>query len=385
MTSHERRARTRSGVGKAVLVVSMLAVCAVVGSEGQWARQPGERVRNAFGPTGGVCRGACGMGCPSSSCAPITSFECAAPDRLRRVRTYDCGTHQGCRAHDDCLDRCRQRQEQGFDCDAQCHTEAVKQYGVETATAWGLGAGPVDSQRITFEYTRDAPDIPEPLFRCPTGTRLSCGGTAGRCLTDAGTEAAPVFAAYDGNPGGMRVSAFQSGRVCRDDDKSRVCEQAIDINVTGDRTWYGFEFDYANANPAAPLRCFATGAEDDFMGKVIGSAITLMPADDTTELGKLLGRMQTELGRGASLTDLLSGVKVRSAGQPPPVVEPAAPAAPGVPGSVPVPAASGHLVVPMFELSQGAPPGSTLLREVRCSHNGSPVLETTFRLHFQGR
>jgi hypothetical protein len=267
----------------------------------------------------------------------------------------------------------------------ECHKEAVEQYGMETATAWGLGGGPVESQRITFEYTRDSPDVPEPLFSCPTGTRLTCGGTAGRCLTDVGAEAAPVFAAYDGNAPGMRVSAFQSGRVCRDGEKSRVCEQTIEINVSGARTWYGFEFDYVNADPSAPLQCFATGAEDDFMGSVVKSAVTLMPADDSTELGKVLGRIQTELGRGGSLTDILSGVKVRPAGQPAPAVETAAPPAPGVPGSLPIPATSGHLIVPIFELGKAAPPGSTLLREVRCSHNGSPVLETTFRLHFRGR
>jgi hypothetical protein len=39
----------------------------------------------------------------------------------------------------------------------------------------------------------------------------------------------------------------------------------------------------------------------------------------------------------------------------------------------------------MFELGSSGAPGSTLLREVRCSHNGSPVLETTFRLRFRSR
>jgi hypothetical protein len=378
--------RNRLSIRSVLLALFVLAVSTASGSGGQWSRQPGERVRDSFGPTGGACRGACGMGCPTSSCALTVGYECAGGDRLRRVRTYVCGTHQGCRAHDDCLDRCRQQRAKGLDCEALCHTEAVEQYGVETATSWGMGGGPFDDRRITFEYTRDAPDAPEPLFRCPAGAQLGCGSPAGRCVTADGTEAAPVFDAYAAGAGasGMHVSGFESGRLCGGGAEAAVCEQTVDIDVTGDRTWYGFEFDYSGADPSAPLRCLATGAEDDFMGGVIKSMVALAPADDNTEAGKVLGRIQRELGRGASLTDILSGIRVTPAGKSPPA-PPAPGTSPGVPASVPIPAASGHLVVPMFELRDGAPPGSTLVRDVRCTHNGAPVLETSFRLRFPKR
>jgi len=94
---------------------------------------------------------------------------------------------------------------------------------------------------------------------------------------------------------------------------------------------------------------------------------------------------RASFGRGRSLTDVLSGIRVTPAGGAP--VGGASPpaAAPGVPPSVPVPAARGHLVVPMYELADAAAPGSVLVREVRCTQNGSPVVETTFRLHFAGR
>jgi hypothetical protein len=55
-----------------------------------------------------------------------------------------------------------------------------------------------------------------------------------------------------------------------------------------------------------------------------------------------------------------------------------------VPSSVDLPSASGHLLVSMYELSDGAAPGSVLVREVRCRHNGAPVVETSFRLRFAG-
>lgn len=369
------------GLGVSVLVA---AVCTVSGAGGQWSRQPGDRVRDAFGPTGGSCRGACGMGCPAASCDLTVSYECAGADRLRRVRAYACGTHLGCRQHDDCLDRCRLQRGQGFDCEAECHKEAIAQYGMETATSWGMGGGPFDARRITFEYTRDSPDLPAPLFRCPDGARLTCGD-AGRCLTAAGGEATPIFDSYAATPGAMRISGFRSGSICGEGgQESRVCEQAVDVQVTGDRVRYGFEFDYANASPPAPLQCSASGAEDDFLGSVVKSAATFMPADDSTELGKAFGRMQHELGRGRSLTDVLSGVTVRPAGAPAPS-PPVPGTTPGVPASVPIPAATGRLVVSMFELASAAPAGSTMVRDVRCMHNGKPVLEASFRLHFPRR
>ena len=70
----------------------------------------------------------------------------------------------------------------------------------------------------------------------------------------------------------------------------------------------------------------------------------------------------------------------RPAGTPP---TPAA--SPGAPRSVQLPSASGRLLVPMYELRDGGAPGSVVVRKVRCIQNGSPVLETTFRLHFSSR
>jgi hypothetical protein len=381
------------------LALFVLAACTVAGSGAQWSRQPGDRVRDAFGPVVGdtatACRGACGGGCLTKSCIEAVTYEVAASDRLRRVRSYTCGTHQGCREHDDCLDRCLQRRQQGLDCEGQCHAEALKTYGFESGTSWAAGGGPFDNDRITFEYTRDAPGAPEPLFRCPAGSQLNTASGA-RCLAVDGREVTPVFDAYAGAAGGVGVTGFRSGRVCRAGGTSSVCEQTVDVTIAGDAqcaqaggarpcTWYGFEFDYTNADPAAPLVCSTYGATDDFMGRVVGRALTAVPADESTELGALLGKMQGELARGRSLTDLLSGIKVRPAGQPAPAVEAPPGPAPGVPSSVDLPSASGHLVVPMYELADGAVPGSVLVREVRCTHNGSPVLETSFRLHFSGR
>jgi hypothetical protein len=390
----------RSSARNAVLALFVLTVCTVAASsDGQWSRRPGDRVRNDFGPTidlfATTCRGACGAGCPSS-CAETVAYECAGPDRLRRVRTYSCGTHPACSVHDDCLDRCRQRRVRGLDCDAQCHTEALQEYGVERAVSWASGGGPYEGAPIIFDYTRDTPAGPEPSFRCPAGAQIACGGDAGRCVTAAGTEATPIFDTYAGGTGTVRVSDFRSGRVCLDGGTaSGVCEQAIDIDVTGDArcgtgtskpcTWYGFEFDYANAAPSAALLCSTSGADEDFLGGIVTRALTSMPVDQSSDLGAALGQLKRELGQGRSLQDVLSGIRVTPAGQPAAPVPPVRAAQPGVPSSVPLPSSSGHLLVPMYELGDGGAPGSVLVREVRCTVNGSPVLETTFRLHFAER
>lgn len=392
--------RYRSRVRQTVLVLSILAVCTAAGAGEQWARQPGERVRNHFGPTvellASACRGACGGGCPST-CEATVAYECSGPGSLRRVRTYSCGTHAACREHDDCLDRCRDRRARGPDCDAACHAEAVERYGFENATSWIAGGGPFDATPITFEYTRDTPQGPEPVFRCPGGSQPVCTEAAGRCVTSAGDEVTPIFDRYVGGAGTARVSGFQSGRVCRDDaGVARVCEEAIDIDVRGDArceragssapcSWYGFEFDYVNASPGVPLVCSSAAADEDFLGGVVKRALTAVPADRTTELGAALGHIQGELGRGRSLTDVLSGIRVTPAGGAPVGGAPPAAAAPGVPSSVPVPSARGHLVVPMYELANAASAGAVVVREIRCTQNGTPVIETTFRLRFPER
>jgi hypothetical protein len=101
-------------------------------------------------------------------------------------------------------------------------------------------------------------------------------------------------------------------------------------------------------------------------------------------LGNLLGGLQKELNSGKSLDQVFAGITMTTAdGQALGGSAPAkAFASPGVPGEVAVNSASGHLLVPMFELYGAKPPGSSVEHHVRCSQGGRPVIETVFRLHF---
>lgn len=383
-------------------VVTVLLILAVVlphESMAQWAANPGDTPRNAFGPlknqSAPACRGACGMGCPSS-CEQTVQFECSGAGTLMRVRTYSCGTHQGCRQHDDCLDRCSQEQAEDFDCQTVCHSEAVGDWGPERAMSWAAGGGPFDGEPIVFEYTMDTPGGSEAIYRCPGGSRQQCSETQDGC-TAGGQSVEPVFDSFTGGGAeAVQVFGFRSGRVCLENGQpSSVCETTIDVQITGsDRcpqssgarpcSWYGFELDYRNANPSVPLTCQSSGAEEDFLGGIVSEALKTAPADSSTDLGKLLGNLQEELQSGKSLDQVFSGITVTT-GDGQTLGSPEAKKTfqqPGVPTEVSLNSVAGHVLVPMFELHDSSPPGTHLERQVRCSQEGQPVIETTFRLHF---
>jgi hypothetical protein len=318
---------------------------------------------------------------------------------MLRVETFTCGTHQGCREHDDCLDRCSQQHGAGYDCAAQCHGEAVERYGLERAISWAAADGPFDGEPITFEYTRSAPGEAPPTFHCPEGAHLTCSQGEARCL-EGGTAVLPVFDSYQTTPSGaMRISNFRSGPLCGDG----VCGQARDIRVTGEDTCdsgsgptrcsrYGLEFDYTDADPALPLECSSTieGGSGDFIGDLIKKGFDSAPelGADTFEgnegLGQLLGMFQKVVASADSPEDVqISMVPHGPDGQPiesQRVGSSPRSGLPPVPRTVDLPAESGHLVVPMYELSDSPAGGSSKVREIRCSHDGVPVLETTFRL-----
>lgn len=382
----------------------MIALLSSAWLSAQWAAQPGATVVNGFGPGGSECRGACGPGC-ASTCTSEVRYACLETNRLRRIERYSCGTHLGCRTHDDCLDRCAQANIPGVDCDARCHFEAMKTYGVENATSWVGGGGPYDGAPIVFEYTRDAPGAPEPYYRCPEGTVRDCAGGTARCVTPAGVAAEPVFDAFpQQGAGAIALSGFRSGRLCEQTPGgARVCQETVSIQVTGvdsctqaggsqPCTRFGFEFDYRGANPAVPLMCTASSSDaaDDFLGGVVSQGIRAMPVQDSgSDLGKALGGLQQALKEGRSLKDVFSGISVTPLGPDGKPVESARVGA-GTPSAEPAPvparvqfgAASGRLVVPLSAPYEPQRAGEVVVRDVKCSYNGAPVLETRYRLHY---
>jgi hypothetical protein len=376
-----------------LLAASLLLV--PLAAPAQWSAQPGDTVRNSFGPMPGIlpsmCRGACGKGCPEA-CSQSVTLECLDTERVRRVVSYSCGTHRGCREHDDCLDACRTNA-QGLDCDSYCHTQAIEDWGFERATSWAMGSGPFDSARILFEYTLHAPNAHEPAFRCPEGARLACNSGLGRCLTASGAAVDPIFDSYPtAGPDAMHVSGFRSGRLCGD----RVCEQASLIRVTGEDTCergsctrYGVEFAYRNANPAVPLECSArTIGGGDFIGNLLKETADTMPQQgegpEADGMAQLMGLFQQVLKSADTPEDVqLSMAPLDEAGNPieSQRVGPGTDFVLSVPRSIALPAANGRLVVPMYQRSDSGDT-SDRVREIRCTHNGWPAFEVAFELQF---
>ena len=178
---------------------TVLAILLLAGSLAtvESAEKPGSKVRNAFGPEvlhfTNQCRGACGAGCPHS-CDKSVFYECIDGARLIRVVSYECGTHEGCRKHDDCLDICLKDGTGSGDCQSQCDANAMQEFGPEKTISWLAGGGPYDGKTI-FEYTRDTSYELEPAYHCPKGSSRKCGKSAG-CETTVGKWVEPIFDTY---------------------------------------------------------------------------------------------------------------------------------------------------------------------------------------------
>jgi hypothetical protein len=376
-----------------------VALLAAIPAAAQFSAEPGATVRNAFGPQAGNsanrCRGACGAGCPDS-CAQTVSYECMDSSQLRRIVSHECGTHQGCRVHDDCLDACSQNSAQGDNCQAQCDAAAMERFGIESSASWLIGGGPYDGQ-ISFEYTRDAPGALEPAYRCPDDANRQCAGSAG-CAAANGVPVDPVFDTYPAaGANAIRISDFRAGPACGDG----VCEQSATIAVTGadscvrgSCTRFGMEFDYQNADPSVPLECSTStrGGDDDFVGDLLklggdamssrsGSSDDSQGEDGMAELMGLFGKV---LASADSPEDVnISMAPLDEDGKPieslrigtEPLDGP-----PPIPHRVQLPAATGHLFVPMYQLAEGLNAGEVKERRIRCTHKGVPALETVFRL-----
>jgi len=380
------------------IALAILTLLTAAPAAAEWAAAPGATVRNAFGPVGGggkasQCRGACGAGCPKT-CDKTVTYECTDAPRLRRITTYQCGTHQGCRVHDDCLDQCVQSGEQGNACPTQCDAEVMDRFGFGNAGSWMIGKGPFDGQ-ITFEYSLDAPDALEPAYRCPAGATRQCSGRAG-CMAG-GAWVEPVFDSYPGaGAGAMHVSAFRAGPACGD----RVCEQSADIRVTGkdscpggNCTRFGMEFDYRNADPSAPLECTpsTSGGDSDFVGDLLKQGADAMESRGTAPdphsndgMEALMGLFSKVLTSADSPEDVdISMAPLDEHGKPiesQRVGTQPRDGLPPIPRSIDLPTASGHLFVPMYQLADGVQPGQSKERRIRCTHKGTPVVDTTFRL-----
>jgi hypothetical protein len=109
--------------------------------------------------SGSLCRGACGSDCPSS-CTPSTqsicTYDSGSNNSLQcEYETMECGSHQGCRDHDDCYDNCANAP-QPVECRRSCDMECLTSFGPVSCTSWYFGNGPTDSNLSFGNLTNES-------------------------------------------------------------------------------------------------------------------------------------------------------------------------------------------------------------------------------------
>jgi hypothetical protein len=153
------------------------------------------------------------------------------------------------------------------------------------------------------------------------------------------------------------------------------------------------EFDYENADPSAPLECSTStsGGDKDFVGDLLkqgGDAMTSRGVGEDSQgedgMAELLGMFGKVLASGDSPEDV--NISIAPLGEDGKPIESQRVGSqprdgpPPIPRSVDLPAARGHLFVPMYQTVDGLNSGQVKERRIRCTHKGAPVLETIFRL-----
>ncbi|MBU1242596.1 hypothetical protein KKD52_17750 [Myxococcota bacterium] len=104
--------------------------------------------------SGALCRGTCGEDCHENACSAAAenttcSYDSSSNYHLEcTFSTMSCGSHQGCRAHDDCYDACA-ASGASWTCWRQCDMACISSYGVIACGGWAFGHGPYD-QNIQY-------------------------------------------------------------------------------------------------------------------------------------------------------------------------------------------------------------------------------------------
>jgi len=117
--------------------------------------------------SGSTCRGACGSGCPDTCQARPDIIRCLPDPNDENAHVFvnyadviECGTHLGCRMHDDCFDECYDKYGEESviaPCHDACSAFIAARFGPKSAS-WALGYGPYDG----YYLYSDLPEQTDP-------------------------------------------------------------------------------------------------------------------------------------------------------------------------------------------------------------------------------
>ncbi|MDD1775839.1 MAG: hypothetical protein LUP94_00630 [Candidatus Methanomethylicus sp.] len=122
------------------------------------------------------CRGACGEDCPSDRCDPVEHIVIPITDAQGQQyncvynNVISCLTHQGCRDHDACYDKCAETGESSLfgPCHIECNRECFVKWGDAQCNAWADYAGYVGDYWIDPDFDgvmlfSDPPELIGPI------------------------------------------------------------------------------------------------------------------------------------------------------------------------------------------------------------------------------
>ncbi len=170
-------------------------------------------------PSKALCRGACGYNCPGF-CKPLGDLQVIVPTASGDyyICTYpaviECGTHQGCRDHDNCYDCCAAS---GFStigdiCHLACDCGCLLTHGASNCPTWALGGGPFDGTLLfadpPFAVGPLPGPIPGPAPGGGTGPGVAPALPAGDCCS------AALAAGLDGGDFGGVICCNNTKHAC---------------------------------------------------------------------------------------------------------------------------------------------------------------------------
>lgn len=145
--------------------------------------------------SGALCRGACGIDCPSHRCEPqedyvkVINKGTASQGICTYANTVSCDSHQGCRDHDACYDVCTEsRGETSLmgACHWDCNNDCFATFGYTSCALWADIPGSIMNKLGTavdysaapsfdrFMYFSDPPTFtPKPVTTTPTRTTVT--------------------------------------------------------------------------------------------------------------------------------------------------------------------------------------------------------------------
>ncbi len=184
--------------------------------------------------SGSKCRGACGEDCPSDRCDPVAHIIIPVYDASGQQyncvynNVVRCLTHQGCRDHDACYDKCAEAGETSLygSCHSKCNSECFDKWGYTQCGAWSDITGYVGDYWVDPDFDGYL------LFSDPPELKGPIGGQQG-VKTSSDNSRSSLGDLFPSEPfNGLQLSYSVSGAALKNPEDSEGFTQRRSIEGT---------------------------------------------------------------------------------------------------------------------------------------------------------